>query len=88
MTAVQWDVDSLDWKDLPASEISQRVTGRAQAGSIILFHNAAKNTPAALPEIIETLIADGFELVPISEILLTGDYEIDNTGRQCRLKDT
>ena len=88
MTAVQWDVDSLDWKDLPASEISQRVTIRAQAGSIILFHNAAKNTPAALPEIIETLIADGFELVPISEILLTGDYEIDNTGRQCRLKDT
>ena len=88
MTAVQWDVDSLDWKGISADEIAQRVTSKAQPGSIMLFHNAAENTPAALPTIIETLIADGYELVPISQLLLTGEYEIDNTGRQYKLQDT
>ena len=88
MTAVQWDVDSLDWKGISSDEIARRVTSKVQPGSIVLFHNAAENTPAALPEIIETLIGDGYELIPISEILLTGDFEIDNAGRQCKLQTT
>ncbi len=82
ITAVQWDVDSLDWKGISAAEISKRVTSRVQPGSIALFHNAAENTPEALPDIIEMLIADGYQLVPVSEILLTGEYKIDNAGRQ------
>ena len=83
MEPVQWDVDSLDWKDLSAGEITKRVTGKVQPGSIVLFHNAAKHTPEALPEIIECLLRDGYTFVPISEILLDGEYTIDHTGRQC-----
>ncbi len=82
MTTIQWNVDSLDWKGISASEISQRVLSRAVPGSIVLFHNAAENTPAALPAIIEGLIAEGYAFVPVSEILLTGDYKIDHTGKQ------
>ena len=55
MTSVQWDVDSLDWKDLTASEMYQKVVPKVRNGSIILFHNAAKHTPEALPAIIEAL---------------------------------
>ena len=84
MTAVQWDVDSLDWKGISADEIRRRVLDRVQPGSIVLFHNAAENTPEALPGILEALIADGYRIVPISELLLRGDCFIDNTGRQCR----
>ena len=83
MTAVQWDVDSLDWKGLSAAEIQSRVLDKVQPGSIVLFHNAAENTPEALPGIIESLQADGYTIVPISEILLQGEYIIDNSGRQC-----
>lgn len=83
MEPIQWDVDSLDWKELPASEISQRVTSKVQPGSIVLFHNAAIHTPEALPTIIETLIQDGYEFVPISELILTGEYTMDHTGKQC-----
>ena len=83
MTAVQWDVDSLDWKGLSAQEIEKRVLERVQPGSIVLFHNAAENTPQALPGIIESLLADGYSIVPVSQILLQGEYIIDNTGRQC-----
>lgn len=84
MTAVQWDVDSLDWKGISADEIQRRVLDRVQPGSIVLFHNAAENTPEALPGILEALIADGYRIVPISELLLKGDCFIDSTGRQCR----
>ena len=52
-------------------------------GSIVLFHNAAENTPQALPGIIEGLLAEGYTIVPISQILLDGDYTIDHTGKQC-----
>ncbi len=78
-----WDVDSLDWKDLSAPDITKRVTSKVQAGSICLFHNAAKHTPEALPGLIEELIGQGYTLVPISELILDGDYTIDHTGRQC-----
>ena len=82
---IQWDVDSLDWKDLSASEIHKRVTGSVQSGSIVLFHNAALHTPEALPGIIEFLLANGYTIVPVSELLLQGEYEMDHTGRMCRL---
>ncbi len=84
MTAVQWDVDSLDWKGTGAQEIARRVLDRVQPGSIVLFHNAAAHTPEALPEILESLLAEGYRVVPVSQILLEGDCFIDNTGRQCR----
>ena len=83
MEPIQWDVDSLDWKDLSAGEITQRVTGKVQPGSIVLFHNAALHTPEALPAIIQTLLQEGYTFVPISQIILTGEYTIDHTGRQC-----
>ena len=40
------------------------------------------NTPQALPGIIEYLLGQGYEIVPISQILLDGDYTIDHEGRQ------
>ena len=86
MEAIQWDVDSLDWKDLSATDITKRVTSKVQPGSIVLFHNAAKNTPEALPSIIEYLLQEGYSFVPISEIILKGEYTIDHTGRQCRVE--
>ena len=83
MQVIQWNVDSLDWKDLDAGEIYDRVTARMEPGSIVLFHNAAKHTPEALPSIIENLLSNGYTLVPVSELILQGDYYIDHTGKQC-----
>ncbi len=82
MYCIQWDVDSLDWKDLSPQDICGRVCEKAAPGSICLFHNAAKNTPAALPALIERLLADGYTFVPISKNIYTGEYTIDHTGRQ------
>ena len=78
-----YSADSLDWKDLSAGEITKRVTSKVQSGSIVLFHNAALHTPEALPGINECLLQEGYTFVPISEIILDGEYTIDHTGRQC-----
>lgn len=83
MYAVQWDVDSLDWKDPAPADITQRVLDRVQPGSIILFHNAAKNTPAALPSVLEGLIQKGYAIVPVSQLIYRENYTMDHTGRQC-----
>ncbi len=75
--------DSLDWKDISASEITQRVTERVKSGSICLFHNAALHTPEALPAILDYMAENGYTVVPISQILLEGEYYMDHTGMQC-----
>lgn len=82
MYTIQWDVDSLDWKDPAPSEIVSRVVNNAQNGSIILFHNAATNTPEALPDVIDGLIEKGFSFLPVSELIYTDNYTMDHTGRQ------
>ena len=82
MTAIQWSVDSLDWKGIGADEICRRVLKQVEPGSIVLFHNAAEHTPEALPRIIETLQSEGYTIVPVSELLLEGEYRIDHTGKQ------
>ncbi len=79
---IQWSVDSLDWKDLSAGEITERVTKRLEPGSIVLFHNAGLHTPKALPDIIEYAVHQGLTIVPISELILDCAYTIDHTGRQ------
>ena len=83
MTAIQWSVDSLDWKGISADEICSRVLKNVESGSIVLFHNAAEHTPEALGRIIETLQSQGYTIVPVSEILLDGNTRIDHTGKQC-----
>ncbi len=82
VTAVQWDVDSLDWKDYDAKTIFARVTGRVRPGSIVLFHNAALHTPEALGDIVSWLLQEGYKIVPVSQLLLSGETTVDHTGRQ------
>ena len=55
-----------------------------QNGSIILFHNDAKYTPEALDSIINGLKEKGYEIVPISELIIRDGYTIDVNGRQIK----
>lgn len=48
----------------------------------MLFHNGAKNTPEALPKILEKLIADGYKIVPVGELIYRENYTIDHRGKQ------
>lgn len=81
---IQWDVDSLDWKDYGTESIINTVLTHKHLGngSIILMHNGAKYTKDALESIILGLKEKGYELVPISELIYTENYEMDHEGRQ------
>lgn len=82
--AIQWDIDSLDWKEMGVeSEIKQVLDHKhLGSGSIVLFHNDTKYTPECLDTIIKGLKAKGYEIVPISQLILRGDYYMDHEGRQ------
>lgn len=79
---IQWDVDSLDWKDLSASDIAVRVINGVKSGSIILMHNNGLHTAEAVPIILETLKNRGYTFVPVGELIYRENYVIDGTGRQ------
>lgn len=84
--AIQWNVDSLDWKNYGVDSIIQTVMEHKDLknGSIILMHNGAKYTAEALPKVIEGLQTKGYEIVPISELIYKEPYHLDVTGRQIR----
>ena len=87
MSTIQWDVDSLDWKENATPDsICKRVTSKIQNGSIILFHNDADHTPEALPTILKCLKDEGYEFVFIEDLILKDNYEIDHTGKQCKIR--
>ena len=79
-------LDSLDWKEYGVNEEVSRGVGHKnlQNGSIILFHNDAKYTPEALDSIIKGLKEKGYEIVPISELIIRDGYTIDVNGRQIK----
>lgn len=79
---IQWDTDSLDWKDLSATDIAMRVINGVQSGSIILMHNNGLHTAEAVPIILETLKNKGYSFVPIGELIYRENYTVDGTGRQ------
>ena len=79
---IQWDVDSLDWKNLSATDIAMRVINGVKPGSIILCHNNGLHTAEALPLIFSTLQNRGYEFVPIGELIYRENYAIDSTGKQ------
>lgn len=82
MHCIQWDVDSLDWKDPTADDMVKRIKSKLKPGSIILMHNGAKNTPEALPKIIDMIKGEGYQIVPISEIIYKENYSMDSQGKQ------
>lgn len=68
---IQWNTDSLDWKNPGVDAIVNRVVTRAVPGDIILMHasDSSKQIVEALPQIIHQLRAKGYQFVTVSELL-------------------
>jgi peptidoglycan/xylan/chitin deacetylase (PgdA/CDA1 family)/tetratricopeptide (TPR) repeat protein len=65
MKTVLWNVDSEDWADPVPNSVAKRVITEVeqQHRGIILFHDIHKVGIDALPTVIETLEADGYNFV-------------------------
>lgn len=73
---VIWSIDSLDWRGTSPEEMKKRILGKLHNGAIIRFHVTGRNTPGVLRQIIEDIKEQGYEIVPLSQLLLEGDYYI------------
>lgn len=83
---IQWSVDSLDWKGLSAGEISSRVCSSVKNGSIVLFHNNSDNIIKGLKMVLEFLINNNYQVVPVGELVYTSNYTITQQGIQINLR--
>lgn len=72
---VNWNVDSLDWKQLSQQQVTSNILTNAKAGSIVLQHSGGgpnqdlSGTVNALPAIIEALQSRGYQLVTLPDLL-------------------
>jgi polysaccharide deacetylase family sporulation protein PdaB len=82
LKAIQWDVDSLDWKGLSAGEVTKRVMDRAKNGSIILMHNNADNVVDSARLTLDWLTKSGYKVTSVGELIYNEDYYIDVNGVQ------
>ncbi|AGB40686.1 putative xylanase/chitin deacetylase [Halobacteroides halobius DSM 5150] len=84
---IQWSIDSLDWKDVSADFIVNRVLKNVSSGDIILMHNNGANTPQALEKLIPKLQQKGYEIVPVSELIYQENYYIEpHNGLQKKVR--
>lgn len=60
----------------------ETLRSKVRPGSILLFHNDTKNTPAALRQLIPELKGQGYEFVLVKDLILWEGYTLDHEGRQ------
>jgi hypothetical protein len=88
---IQWDVSSGDPAFAQSARaIEHQVLTNVQPGSIALFHANGRgwHTEGALPGIIATLKARGYEFATVSELLAAGEPVVAATCYDSRPGDT
>lgn len=81
---IQWDVDSLDWKNPGTAQIINTTANHKNLknGSILLMHNGTKYTKDALEPVIKAIKQKGYQFIPLSKLLKKPPYTVDSSGRQ------
>ena len=81
---IQWDADSVDWKEQGEEVEYSRVKKKIKPGSIVLFHNNAKYTPRNLEKLLKEFSEEGYKFMPVGELIYTENAYIDKNGIQIR----
>lgn len=69
-TIVYWNIDPQDWKkDATSRAIINNVMSHVRPGSIILLHEGKRATLEALPQLIDDLRKQGYEIGTVSELI-------------------
>ncbi len=84
-TLIQWDADSLDWKDLSGEDMLKRILPKIKNGSIILFHNGTKHTASSLDTVLSKIAEKGYTFKSVGDMIIKDNFVIDHTGRQKKI---
>ena len=79
---IQWSLDTLDYKGLTGDEMWNRLNGKLKSGDIILMHNGTKHTADSLDMLIKNIKKEGYEIVPVGELIYKDNYKINSAGTQ------
>ena len=77
MPAIMWSVDTLDWKTKNADAVYKEIMQEASDGAIILCHDLHKTTVEAMERVIPELIAKGYQLVTVSQLMEYSDETLE-----------
>jgi peptidoglycan/xylan/chitin deacetylase (PgdA/CDA1 family) len=69
LRVIMWSVDPQDWKFRDAGRISSHILQNTKPGDIILAHDIHASTVAAMPRTLDSLRAQGYRFVTVSELL-------------------
>ena len=83
---IQWNIDTLDYKNLTGDEMWNRIKGKLQNGSIILCHNGTEHTADSLDMLIKNIQSEGYQITNISNLIYKENYTINNNGTQIPTK--
>ena len=73
---INWAVDPLDWKTRNADKVYNAIMSQVKDGDIILCHDLYDTTVDAMERVIPDLIAQGYQLVTVSELLSYGEEDV------------
>lgn len=68
LPVVLWSVDPEDWRCTDSDAVTRRIVSAAAAGDIILMHDMSDSSVDAALRVIDTLRADGFTFLTVSEL--------------------
>ncbi|MCL1799383.1 MAG: hypothetical protein FWG23_06580 [Eggerthellaceae bacterium] len=66
---IQWSIDPRDWQVRDANAVYNNVMGAAKPGAIVVLHDIHPTTVTAMERVIPDLIARGYQIVTVSELL-------------------
>lgn len=74
---IYWTIDSWDSvkKDITPQMITDRVMRHIRPGAIVLMHCGSEATAQALPQLLNALDAQGYQVVTVSDLLHVGNGE-------------
>ena len=79
---IQWSLDTLDYTGLTGDEMWGRLNSKLSSGDIILTHNGTKHTADSLDMLLKNIKQNGYDVVPVSELIYKENYKIDSAGMQ------
>jgi len=66
---IHWSVCPADWTRQCPDEITRRVLNNVRDGDIVLLHDIHTPTARAVRQLVPQLVAEGFQLVTVSDLL-------------------
>ena len=76
MPLIHWSLDTMDWSSRNADSVVNNIKTKVKDGDIILMHDLYDSTADATEEILPWLVAEGYQIVTVSEMMAVKGIEM------------